>query len=521
MTKAQDTMLNAILTSAQLPTLPAVASALLELTAREDTPFTAIVDLIAQDLALSAKILKVANSAFYSFPQQINSINQAVSLLGINAVQSLVLGFTFLSLGNQQTTGAFKYEQFWERSLFKATAAKLIAERMPTMKTDEIFTIGLLQDIGHLIFAMTVPARYDHVIKRLETSPTDLCEITLEEELLALPHTTAGVEVARLWNLPPSMLASIQYHHTPAMFAGADRQQSHSVRVTYLADLITRIFYANAPQQYHQQFCDQAQQLLDLGSLEIQEILKTIHQETSKAAQFFDVTIRPTRPVAEIIQEANIKLSLLNLSYEEANQELMRSNEALERIKEQLAERNRVLDQLASIDGLTEVNNHRFFQNFLQTELKRALGNEGTISLILADIDHFKQFNDTYGHQTGDFILKELCRITRATIREYDVMARYGGEEFVFVLPDTTTHGALTVAEKIRRLVAEHDFFDGNEHYRVTVSLGVASIAPATDDCSQSNFIAMADEALYDAKRNGRNQSVLYTPQKKSRWFSL
>ena len=199
----------------------------------------------------------------------------------------------------------------------------------------------------------------------------------------------------------------------------------------------------------------------------------------------------------------------------------MRAKEDLERIKEQLAERNRVLDQLASIDGLTEVNNHRFFQNFLQTELKRALGNEGTISLILADIDHFKQFNDAHGHQTGDFILKELCRITKAVIREYDVMARYGGEEFAFVLPDTTTHGAMTVAEKIRGIVAEHDFFDGSEHYRVTISLGVASIAPAAEHCTQSAFIAMADEALYDAKRNGRNQAVFYTPQKKSRWFSL
>lgn len=520
MTKAQDTMLNAILTSAQLPTLPAVASALLELTAREDTPFTAIVDLIAQDLALSAKILKVANSAFYSFPQQITSINQAVSLLGINAVQSLVLGFTFLSLGGQQTKGAFKYEQFWERSLFKATAAKLIAERIPAMKTDEIFTIGLLQDIGHLIFAMTVPARYDHVLNRLDSSPADLSEIALEEELLALPHTTAGVEVARLWNLPPSMLSAIQYHHDPSQVADADRQQSSTVRVAYLADLLTRIFYAHAPERFHQQFRDEAEHLLELDTMDTQAILQTIHQETSKAAQFFDVTISQVRPVAEIIQEANIKLSLLNLSYEEANLELVRAKEELERVKEQLAERNRVLDQLASIDGLTEVNNHRFFQNFLQTELKRAMGNEGSISLILADIDQFKQFNDAHGHQTGDFILKELCRIAKEVIREYDVMARYGGEEFAFVLPDTTSHGAMTVAEKIRGIVAGHDFFDGSEHYRVTVSLGVATIAPAAGNCSQNNFIAMADEALYDAKRNGRNQAVLYTPQKKGRWFS-
>src|SRR5437763_677625 len=102
MSKPLDAALNNILTSAQLPILPAVATRLLELTAQEDTALTDIVTLIVQDMALSAKLLKVANSSFYSFPQQITSINQAVSLLGIKAVRSLVLSFTFLSMGEPQ-----------------------------------------------------------------------------------------------------------------------------------------------------------------------------------------------------------------------------------------------------------------------------------------------------------------------------------------------------------------------------------------------------------------------------------
>ncbi len=324
MTKAQDSILNTILSSARLPTLPVVATALLELTSREDTPFSDIVDLIAQDMALSVKILKVANSAFYSFPQQITSINQAVSLLGINAVQSLVLGFTFLSMGSDRQQSQFNFEQFWERSLVKATAAKLIAEQVPRIKTDEIFTIGLLQDLGHLVFALTVPGRFDHVLNRMNTSSTDLNEITVEEELLALPHTTAGFEVARTWGLPPVMLAAIQYHHDPAEYQGPDMQQRASVNVAHLADLVAKIFYARAPEHFHQQFHDQARQLLNLDSMGIKTILNSIHQEAEKVARFFDVRIKPARPIAEIIQEANIKLSLLHLSYEEMHQELIR-----------------------------------------------------------------------------------------------------------------------------------------------------------------------------------------------------
>jgi diguanylate cyclase (GGDEF)-like protein len=514
MSKPLNAALQTILTSAQLPTLPIVASRLLELTAREDTAFSDIVALISQDVALSAKILKVANSAFYSFPQQIVSINQAVSVLGINAVQNLVLSFTFLSMGKNQEKGLFNLNQFWTSSLVGATAAKLIAEQVPHISIEELFTIGLLQNIGQLIFALTVTAKYDQLLQRLAAAGEDACEITLEEEFLALNHTTFGFEVARLWGLPKSLQTAIHYHHNPAAYPGTDQKQLLIIKVVYLADLAIKIFHSQTPERYHVQFHDQAQQLLELDSQKITSILKSIHREIDKAARFFCIAITAVRPVAEIIQEANIRLSLLHLSYEEMNRELINAKNALQKLKEQLSEKNRLLEQLAHIDSLTEINNHRFFQQFLHAEINRSIGNEAPLSLLLADVDHFKNCNDTYGHLTGDFILKELCRIAKGTLREYDVMARYGGEEFVFVLPETTTEGALSVAHRLCRIIAGHDFFDGVNQYQVTISIGVASVFPSSAACNQNEFIAMADAALYTAKKQGRNQVVLYTPRK-------
>ena len=92
----------------------------------------------------------------------------------------------------------------------------------------------------------------------------------------------------------------------------------------------------------------------------------------------------------------------------------------------------------------------------------------------MVDIDHFKKFNDAYGHQTGDFVLREFSRITKKVIREYDLIARYGGEEFVFVLPETGEEEALAVAEKIRRTIEAHSFDDTELTYHVTISIGVA-----------------------------------------------
>lgn len=521
MSKPLNKALNAILTSAELPTLPVVASKILELTSQEDAALNDIVSLISQDMALSAKILKIANSAFYNFPQQIASVSQAVSLLGINAVRSLVLSFTFLTMGNNAECGQFDLAQFWERSLVGAAAARLIAEQTGQADPEELFTIGLLQDIGHLVFALTLPTRYDQLLRQQATSGHETGEIAVEEEFLGIPHTLSGFEVARFWGLPAPILTAIQHHHAPNGYCGEDQQQILIINIVYLSNLAAKIFFSAQPELYRCRFEEEARQLLGLEHLEITTILRIINREIEKTAQFFGVAMAPMRPVDEIIQEANIRLSLLHLSYEEMNRELNAAKSALEELRRQLTERNRILEKLAHLDGLTEINNHRFFQNFLHAEINRASQNRAPLSLLIADIDYFKKFNDAYGHQTGDFILRELCRASQSVIREYDLMARYGGEEFAFVLPETNAHGAMAVARKLCRTIAEHDFFDGAQHYRVTVSIGVATAQPAAADFNRSDFIDMADEALYDAKKRGRNQVSEYSPRKINKWLPL
>ena len=127
----------------------------------------------------------------------------------------------------------------------------------------------------------------------------------------------------------------------------------------------------------------------------------------------------------------------------------------------------------------------------------------------------------TYGHQAGDFILKEFSRVTKEVIREYDLIARYGGEEFVFVLPETSQEEALAVAEKLRKTIEEYSFDDGNDTYHVTISIGVASAHPGGGDFSKNDFIGLADAALYEAKNAGRNRVALCTSKKKKKWFAF
>ncbi|MBM9536441.1 sensor domain-containing diguanylate cyclase [Desulfobulbus alkaliphilus] len=525
MTTDPDKVLESVLLSKDLPTLPIIASQLLTLTASDETTLTDIATLVSQDMALSAKVLRVANSSFYSFPQQISSINQAVSILGINAVRSLVLSFSFLALESRKQSDLFDFHRFWEHALVGAVAAKLIVEQVGGRDSEEAFICGLLQNIGQLVFAATMNKQYEEVLNQVHAKETNndvsgSHDEDIESAVIGCTHSEIGFAAAKSWGLPESLLLPIQYHHQPDTYQGPE-QYRKNVFAGYLADLLVKIFHSNDPAKYHKQFRTEARRLLGLKVLEVNNILRQIDRTIEQSAHYFGIKIGPVRSVAEILQEANLRLSLINLSYEEMNRELIKSKMELEKLSEELAQKNRLLENLANIDGLTEISNHRFFQNFLDAELNRSARHDDTLSLLLADIDHFKRFNDTFGHQTGDFLLKEFCRVAREQIREYDLIARYGGEEFVFILPQTGHEEAVLVAEKIRKKIEEYVFDDGRDTYSITISIGIACLRPALENTTKNELIGLADQALYSAKKEGRNRVKLYQPEKKKKWFSL
>lgn len=167
------------------------------------------------------------------------------------------------------------------------------------------------------------------------------------------------------------------------------------------------------------------------------------------------------------------------------------------------------LYELAITDGLTRLFIHRYFQARLEEEIVRAKRYHTACSLIMFDIDHFKKFNDTYGHQQGDIVLMEVAKLVKETIREtVDIPSRYGGEEFTIILPETDTKGAYLLAERLRKVVEAYDFPGQDKALKVTISLGVATFP---DHATQKAvLIKKVDTALYACKKNGRNCSTVY-----------
>ena len=170
------------------------------------------------------------------------------------------------------------------------------------------------------------------------------------------------------------------------------------------------------------------------------------------------------------------------------------------------------MEKMATTDGLTTLFNHRTFQAKADEALAQARRYRRKCSLILTDIDHFKSVNDTYGHPTGDMVLRGVAKILKAKARDTDIVARYGGEEFAIIMPETDAAGARVIAERIREAVMAEVFQTEMGPLKVTLSLGIATTPDDGDE--KQVLIDLSDQCLYHAKRHGRNQSVTVAQMK-------
>jgi len=160
--------------------------------------------------------------------------------------------------------------------------------------------------------------------------------------------------------------------------------------------------------------------------------------------------------------------------------------------------------RLTTVDGLTQIFNRRYFEETLEREISRCTRYGRLMSLAMADVDHFKQINDTYGHLAGDYVLKQIASVIHTRIRREDIFARYGGEEFALLLPEVDAKGAQAMAEKARKLVESQRFEFDKQVIPVTISLGVAVLADSLRD--PADLVRQADAKLYEAKVAGRNR---------------
>ena len=483
-----------------LPSPPAALARVIEAASDPGVNVAELGKLVSSDPVLAGQILSTVNSSLYSRGKKIRSIERAVSVLGVRSLRNIALCVAVRACVHRRELGDFDLNRFWENSLRCAVAGQMLAEADPSCGVDpmEAFTVGLVQNLGVLLLIRSKPEAATEWMEGC-CGGTEKRRAT-ERRLFGCTHDEAGARLADAWALPAELAEPVRHHHAPeeapAAHAKASRIANHSENI---ASLLGRVEMAELVDWVRHQGYDK---LID----PIGERVTTVASDLG-----FRVGVQPS--LESILAKANSGLVALNLSYEELVVKLERTVAEKEELAAKLEQRNRELEQLSLTDELTGLPNRRALSGRLQYEIKRA-AREGGLVFAIADLDHFKSVNDTWGHDFGDEVLQEVASALVRSVRETDMVARMGGEEFGLLLPNTDLEGAQVVAQRALEAVRSIALQTPDRTPRkFTISIGVASVVGpfkqrASADGVAARLYRAADSALYRSKETGRDRST-------------
>jgi len=485
-----------------LPSPPGVGLRVIQLGQDPNVNMGRVVDAISVDPALTAKILRIANSAFYGRRRKTESLRQAIVLLGLNGTLSLALSFSLVDGLRASQGSGLDYDLFWRRSLAAATHARALGTHLRLRRGEELFLAGLLQDIGMLALDKIMPGLYRGVGPMQADHPHVQ---RVERESVGADHAMVGAWLLNSWNLPSVFQDAVAGSHDPDVVEVADEDREF-IRCVFVSGALADIWFREDREQAAQDAADHATEQLGIEREALVSLLDSTAAELRETARIFDVDRGDPTLTESILEQAKEILLLRTLQTMHAADELQRTTESLET-------RTKELEEISRRDGLTGLYSRSHFDEILAEEFREAVKYHWPLAVVIIDLDHFKEINDTYGHQSGDVVLKNAARLLESTFRDTDICARYGGEEFAAVLPGTDRDGAHVVCERlVRAFQATQHRMRGGEGIVVTASIGMASLGEPESFEDIGRFVDAADRALYAAKRAGRNRSVVYGP---------
>lgn len=293
-----------------LPTLPAAALRVLQLTQDEKLALDELAGTIASDPALASKVLRAVNSSFYGLPHKVASVHQAVALLGIQSVRTLVLGFSLSeSLKASGKSTGFDSIAYWRRSMYAATAARLTAERVLASKVEECFVAALLMDLGSLLLDNLLGAQYGAVHLRAQ-SHSDL--LVLETHALGMTHAEAGGVLAEHWKLPDVLRVPVAHHHSPD--AVEDPALRKVAQVVALSGRMADIFVGGSAAEPISVVREAFRSLYGINEIQCDGLLCQIGMKTGELAPLFDVKLNGDADYTAILDKASKRLLELSLA---------------------------------------------------------------------------------------------------------------------------------------------------------------------------------------------------------------
>ena len=485
---------NRLKAQVDFPSPSKVATEIIALARDPDIEMAKVAQAVGRDPAMTAKILRIANSAFYAQRRPSQNLRQALVIIGLNAALTLALSFSLLSSMRALRAVGIDYPRFWRRTLLAATAGRAFGELGKVGHAEDIFLAGLLQDISVLALDRVSRDFYS----KLPQPSTHGDWVAYETKELGKDHAYYSGLLLKSWNLPERIWNATRYSHNPHE-TPADSDDGKIARCVALGSDLAEAVLANDRAAAIGSLAKNAKTLLGLGNEQFTEVVERILKLIPETEELYETTILNAEDAENLLAEAREMLAVRNLH---ALQEVS----SLQATTSVLLNRTEEAEDSSRRDSLTGVLNRPWLDRLLDREFTQAVVFGRDLSIAHVDIDRFKQINERFSTQAGDRVLQSCAQALQTCVRGSDLIARFSGEEFLVVLPGADQQIAQQVARRMLSAIADTNHDPQSGLIRITASIGVATYTPKQRFASTLALLEAADHALYAAKLCGRNR---------------
>ncbi len=489
---------NRLKAQVDFPSPSRVATDIIALARDPDIEMAKVAQAVSRDPAITAKILRIANSAFYAQRRPSQNLRQALVIIGLNAALTLALSFSLVSSFRALRPTGIDYPRFWRRSLLGATAARAFSELAKVGQAEDIFLAGLLQDIS--VLALDRASRDFYA--KLPQGAAHADWIAYEVQQLGKDHAFYSALLLKSWNLPERIWQAVEHSHTPHVLSATTDEGKYARCVALGSDLAEAVMCREESTKVGA-LAQRAHSLLGMSHELFNEVVARILKLIPETEALYETSIMQAEDAENLLAEARELLAVRNLH---ALQEVS----ALQATTSVLLTRTEEAEDSGRRDALTGALNRAWLDRMLDREFTQAVVFGRDLSVAHVDLDHFKHINERFGTQAGDEVLRNCARVLQSCVRGSDLVARFSGEEFMVVLPGADREIAKQVAQRMLGALSGFDHGEAAQGARVTASIGLATFTPKQRFPSTLALLEAADHALYAAKLCGRNRFECY-----------
>lgn len=485
----------------RLPTLPAVAVEVLELTRDPGVSIDDLIAVVSRDPALSARLVRLANSSVFRRGDPVSTLREASLRLGIKTVKVMALSFTLAQAVPRRADSRFDHASFWRRAIVTTVAARTLARLVRCPYEDEAFLCGLLGRIGELVLAeWSDPSQPVGQLVVSDGGKTPApSEMSPDDVLYAL-----GSQLLRHWHLPEIIWRSVWFQSRPEQVPPDCPPPVRAIaQVLRVADATATFIGGGGEGRAVAHVAELADRYFGFSALQTESFVIGLEGGIFETAMLLNTGTPCTEGHDALLERARQQLVAVSLDAAVDLQTVSQRAEALE-------QHNRELIDRLHIDALTGLPDRARFESFLEAQVQRCAARRRPepLSVLMIDVDGFKEVNDAYGHLAGDQLLRGVADALRAAVRSGSFVGRIGGDEFVAVLPGVGIDHLEGIAERIRLRVSERAVEIDGMRLTATVSIGAACSRWTRNQHEGLGLVARADALLYQAKHAGRNCSV-------------